>query len=121
VRSSARRFGHCGQAGSATDRAGTAALFRRYGSPEGWGNQEPKKETIMTNITKAQAPSDDVIFKSGEFTGTDGKKRNRYDAIGAAWRDEDGQIARVKLASIPVSWDGNLYFRARKAKSAEAA
>lgn len=66
----------------------------------------------MTTTTK-QAPTDDVVYASGEFTGTDGKKRRRYNAIGAAWRDEDGQIARLKISAIPVSWDGNLYFRSR--------
>lgn len=63
--------------------------------------------------TPNQTPTDDVIYKSGEFTGRDGKKRNRYEAIGVAWRAEDGQIARVKLSAIPISWDGNLYFRSK--------
>lgn len=66
----------------------------------------------MTTTTN-QTPTDDVIYKAGEFTGRDGKKRNRYEAIGVAWRTEEGQIARVKLSAIPISWDGNLYFRSK--------
>jgi hypothetical protein len=61
-----------------------------------------------------QAPAADVIYKAGEFTGRDGKTRSRYEVIGAAWADEAGQVARVKLSAIPVSWDGTLYFRTRK-------
>lgn len=74
----------------------------------------------MTTTTN-QTPTDDVIYKAGEFTGRDGKKRNRYELIGVAWRNEEGQIARVKLSAIPISWDGNLYFRSKAATSEEAA
>jgi hypothetical protein len=74
---------------------------------------------MTTNTT--QTPSDDVIYKAGEFTGRDGKKRYRYERIGAAWRNEDGQIARVRIASIPIGWDGTLYFRAATTNTTEAA
>jgi|APEBP8051073178_1049388.scaffolds.fasta_scaffold47869_2 hypothetical protein len=74
----------------------------------------------MTNTTKNQIPTDDIIFKAGEFTGTDGKKRNRYEAIGAAWRGEDGQIDRMRINFIPVTWDGVLYFRSRKTEGGAA-
>lgn len=74
----------------------------------------------MTASTN-QTPTDDVIYKAGEFTGRDGKKRNRYEAIGVAWRNEEGQLARVKLSAIPIAWDGNLYFRTKSAPSEEAA
>ncbi len=40
----------------------------------------------MTTTTN-QTPTDDVIYKAGEFTGRDGKKRNRYEAIGVAWEE----------------------------------
>lgn len=70
----------------------------------------------MTTSTNNR-PTDVVVYKSGEYQGDDGKKRNRYDAIGAAWRDRDGQITRVKLSAIPLAWDGNLYFRSREAKA----
>lgn len=71
-------------------------------------------------MTTHQPPTDDAVFKSGGYTGRDGKKRNRYEAIGVAWRNDDGQIARVKLTAIPLAWDGNLYFRAKATASGEA-
>lgn len=71
----------------------------------------------MTNISKS--PTDEIVYKAGEYTGRDQKKRNRYEAIGAAWRDADGNINRVKISSIPLAWDGNLYFRSRQGKGEE--
>jgi hypothetical protein len=73
----------------------------------------------MTKTTKSNAPTDHVIFVRGDFRGNDGKKHLSYGTIGAAWRDEDGQIATVKLDTIPVSWNGVLYFRSRKEAEAE--
>ncbi|HEV2553238.1 MAG TPA: hypothetical protein VGV17_05720 [Bosea sp. (in: a-proteobacteria)] len=68
----------------------------------------------MAKTTKKNAPTDHVIYVRGEFIGDDGKKHLSYGTIGAAWRDEEGQIASVKLDTIPVSWNGVLYFRPRK-------
>lgn len=72
----------------------------------------------MTTTTN-QTPTEDVIFRAGEFTGRDGRKRNRYEPIGVAWRNDAGQIVRVKLSAIPISWDGNLYFRTKAAAAEE--
>ena len=72
----------------------------------------------MTTSTNNR-PTDDAVYKASEFQGEDGKKRNRYESIGVAWRDKDGQITRVKLSSIPLQWDGNLYFRSRQSKGEE--
>lgn len=37
-----------------------------------------------------------------------------YRTIDAAWSNETGTIARLKLDTQPVSWDGVLYLRHRK-------
>jgi hypothetical protein len=58
-------------------------------------------------------PTHDLAAVTGSFTGRDGKTRNSYQTIGAAWSNEDGSISRLKLDSIPVSWDGVIYLRQR--------
>lgn len=61
-----------------------------------------------------QKPAYDAVYRAGTFIGRDGKERNAYQTIGAAWPGEDGQINRIRLDTIPVSWDGVIYLRARQ-------
>lgn len=65
-------------------------------------------------------PTHDAVYRSGTFTGRDGKERSAYQTIGAVWPDENGQINRIRLDAIPVSWDGVIYLRAREAKEGSA-
>lgn len=58
-------------------------------------------------------PTHDLAAVTGSFTGRDGKTRNSYLTIGAAWSGDDGAINRLKLDSVPVSWDGVIYLRKR--------
>jgi hypothetical protein len=59
-------------------------------------------------------PTHNIIYKARAYTGDDGQTKHAYGTIGAAWSDETGAIARLKLDSIPVTWDGVLYLRARE-------
>ncbi len=57
-------------------------------------------------------PTHNVIYKARTYAGDDGKPRNAYGTIGAAWCAEDG--IRIRLDTVPVSWDGMLYLRERE-------
>lgn len=59
-------------------------------------------------------PTFDAITKAGRFTGQDGKERNAYRTIGAAWPDKDGGIGCIKLEVLPMQWDGTIYLRPRQ-------
>ena len=59
-------------------------------------------------------PTHNIIYKARAYTGDDGQIKHAYGAIGAAWSDETGAIARLKLDTLPVSWDGVLYLRQRE-------
>ena len=58
---------------------------------------------------------------SGEEAESGALPAAEYEALGVAWRNEEGQLARVKLSAIPISWDGNLYFRSKTATDEGAA
>lgn len=62
-------------------------------------------------------PTYNVIYKARSYTAEDGSNRYAYSTIGAAWADETGQINRLQLDTIPVTWDGVLYLRAREEKA----
>ena len=64
-------------------------------------------------MTKSK-PTHDVVFKSGTFTGNDGKERHAYRTIGAAWPDENGTPNRIRIETVPVHWDGIIYLRPRE-------
>ena len=64
-------------------------------------------------------PTHDAVAKTGSFTGQDGKTRNAYLTIGAAWPGDDGAINRIKLDSLPINWDGMIYLRERGTTDAE--
>ncbi len=57
-------------------------------------------------------PTHNVIYKARTYTGEDGQPRNAYATIGAAWCSDDG--TRIRLDTIPVSWDGMIYLRERE-------
>lgn len=59
-------------------------------------------------------PTHNVVFRARSYTGEDGKNRHAYQTIGAAWPDEQGQLTRIRLDTVPVSWDGTLYLRERQ-------
>ena len=59
-------------------------------------------------------PTFNVIYKARSYAGEDGKQRHAYQTIGAAWSDDNGGIARIRLDTVPVSWDGTLYLRERQ-------
>ena len=59
-------------------------------------------------------PTHNVVFRARSYTGEDGKTRNAYQTIGAAWPDEHGQLTRIRLDTMPVTWDGTLYLRERQ-------
>jgi hypothetical protein len=59
-------------------------------------------------------PTHNIIYKARAYTGDDGQTKHEYSTIGAAGSDETGAIARLKLDTLPVSWDGVLYLRQRE-------
>ncbi len=59
-------------------------------------------------------PSHSLVYKARSYTAEDGTSKNVYATIGAAWSDDTGQIATLRLDTIPVTWDGTLYLRARE-------
>lgn len=75
----------------------------------------PTKEDAMSN----SKPTHQVIYKAHRFKDEKGKDRNAYRTIGAAWTDEQGQIAVIQLDTLPITWDGRLYLRERSAEDAE--
>ena len=59
-------------------------------------------------------PTHNIIYKARRYQAEDGSTKHAYSTIGAAWPDEHGQINRIKLDTIPVTWDGILYLRTRE-------
>lgn len=59
-------------------------------------------------------PTHNLVYKARSYTGEDGQTKHVYATIGAAWPGDDGLLNRIKLDTIPVSWDGTLYLRARE-------
>ena len=68
-------------------------------------------------------PNDDEVFavvtqhNGGNHVTVrcqDGKERNAYRTIGAAWPDKDGGIGCIKLEVLPMQWDGTIYLRPRQ-------
>ena len=59
-------------------------------------------------------PSHTLVYKARSYTADDGATKTVYATIGAAWLDDAGQIATLRLDTIPVTWDGTLYLRARE-------
>lgn len=47
--------------------------------------------------------------KTGTYTDSSGNTKNRYAFVGAVFKKDDGSMA-AKLESIPVGFDGMLYF-----------
>ncbi|KRS19759.1 hypothetical protein [Roseovarius indicus] len=52
-----------------------------------------------------------VVCKARSYAGEDGITRNACQTIGAAWPDENGQLTRIRLYTVPVSWNGTLLRR----------
>ncbi|SMX33384.1 hypothetical protein [Maliponia aquimaris] len=59
-------------------------------------------------------PTHNLIYKARAYSGEDGQTKHVYGVIGAAWSDESGAITRLKLDTVPATWDGVLYVRARE-------
>jgi hypothetical protein len=59
-------------------------------------------------------PTHNIIYKARSYQGEDGQTKHAYGTIGAAWSDDQGQISRIQLDSIPIRWDGALYLRQRE-------
>ncbi len=59
-------------------------------------------------------PTHSVIYKARSYQADDGTTKHAYGTLGAAWADENGQINRIALDTLPVSWDGVLYLRPRE-------
>ncbi|MBW4985854.1 hypothetical protein KZZ07_25250 [Mameliella sp. CS4] len=57
-------------------------------------------------------PTHNVVFRARSYTGEDGNTRHAYHTIGAAWSGDDG--IRIRLDTVPVTWDGTLYLRERQ-------
>ena len=66
-------------------------------------------------------PTHDAVYRSGSFTGRDGKERNAYGVIGAAWPNDKGELDRIKIDAVPVTWDGIIYLRRREDDAEEGA
>lgn len=62
-------------------------------------------------------PTHNAVYKAGTYTDAEGKERNAYRTIGAAWPDREGQLNRIQLETIPVAWDGVIYLRKREEAS----
>ena len=57
-------------------------------------------------------PTHNVIYKARTYTDGDGNPKHAYGTIGAAWCAEYG--TRIRLDTIPVSFDGMIYLRKRE-------
>lgn len=61
-------------------------------------------------------PTHNIVYKARSYTDGEGKTRNVYATIGAAWPDDDGKVNRICLDSIPINWDGVMFLRERQEK-----
>ena len=43
----------------------------------------------------------DMAVKVGEYTNSDGEKKNRYHNIGAVWKGENGSFATLRRTFSP--------------------
>ena len=72
---------------------------------------------MSNNTKKRNAPSHNVVVDNGgRFIGSDGKEHVSTDIVGIAWSDEAGRITSVRLPLLGIT----LFFRVRKAKTADA-
>ncbi len=59
-------------------------------------------------------PTHNITFKGRSYSDANGESRHAYPIIGAAWPNDEGEITRIQLETIPVNWNGVLYLRKRE-------